>query len=301
MRISTNSITQQGLEAMLRQQTELAKTQLQVSSGKRIQTPSDDPIGAVKMLDLQRQIGLSQQYQDNADVADSRLSTTDGALKSAGDIMQRIRELAVQALNDTNSNESRQGIAEEITQLNQTLVALANTTDSNGEYLFSGYQSDVQPFDTTTFAYNGDGGQRQLRVSDGYLVAINEPGDDLFITQTVAGPNQAIFQTIQDFTDSLTNGTVGTAPNDGDFLANMDYAMDASLDARTRIGTRQNAVEQQREINDSSQFSMTTTLSQIEDLDYAEAITQLNLKSVGLQAAQQVYVKVQGLSLFNFL
>ena len=77
--------------------------------------------------------------------------------------------------------------------------------------------------------------------------------------------------------------------------------MDASLDARTRIGTRQNAVEQQREINDSSQFSMTTTLSQIEDLDYAEAITQLNLKSVGLQAAQQVYVKVQGLSLFNFL
>ena len=84
MRISTNSITQQGLEAMLRQQNELAKTQLQVSSGKRIQTPSDDPIGAVKMLDLQRQIGLSQQYQDNADVADSRLSTTDGTLKSAG-------------------------------------------------------------------------------------------------------------------------------------------------------------------------------------------------------------------------
>ena len=77
--------------------------------------------------------------------------------------------------------------------------------------------------------------------------------------------------------------------------------MDASLDARTRIGTRQNAVEQQREINDSSQFSMTTTLSQIEDLDYAEAITQLNLQSAGLQAAQQVYVKVQGLSLFNFL
>jgi len=301
MRISTNSITQQGLEAMLRQQNELAKTQLQVSSGKRIQTPSDDPIGAVKMLDLQRQIGLSQQYQDNADVADSRLSTTDGTLKSVGDIMQRIRELAVQALNDTNSDESRQGIGEEINQLNETLVALANTTDANGEYIFSGYQSDVQPFDTATFAYNGDGGQRQLRVSDGYLVEINEPGNDLFVTQTVAGPNQAIFQTIQDFTTALNNGTVGTAPNDGDFLANMDYAMDSSLDARTRVGTRQNAIEMQRDINESSQFSMTTTLSQIEDLDYAEAITELNKQSVGLQAAQQVYVKVQGLSLFNFL
>src|SRR5690554_5678475 len=129
MRISTNYMTQQGLEAMLRQQSDLAKTQLQVSTGKRILTPSDDPIGAVKMLELQRQIGLSQQYQDNADVADSRLSITDGLLKSSGDIMQRIRELAVQGLNDTNDASARQGIAEEINQLNSALVALANSTD----------------------------------------------------------------------------------------------------------------------------------------------------------------------------
>lgn len=301
MRISTNYITQQSLEAMLRQQNELAKTQLQVSTTKRILTPSDDPIGAVKMLDLQRQIGLTKQYQDNADVADSRLSTTDGILKSAGDIMQRIRELAVQGLNDTNSDSARQGIAEEINQLNSALIALVNSTDANGEYFFSGYQSDVQPFDTTTFAYNGDGGQRQLRVSDGYLVEINEPGNTLFVTQTVAGPNQAIFQTIQDFSDALANGTVGTGPNNGDFLANMDYAMDASLEARTRIGTRQNAIDMQRDINESSQFSLETTLTQIEGLDMAEAISRLNLQSVGLQAAQQVYVKVQGLSLFNYL
>lgn len=301
MRISTNYMTHQSLEAMLRQQSDLAKTQVQISTGKRIQTPSDDPIGAVKMLELQRQIGLSQQYKDNADVADSRLSVTDGLLKSAGDIMQRIRELAVRGLNDTHSDSARQGIAEEINQLNSSLIALANSTDANGEYIFSGYQSDVQPFDTTTYAYQGDDGQRQLRVSDGYLVSINEPGSDLFIAQTVAGPNQAVFQTIADFSTALSNGTVGTAPNDGDFLSNMDYAMDASLEARTRIGTKQNAIEMQREINDSSQFSLQTTLTQIEGLDYAEAISRLNLQSVGLQAAQLVYVKVQGLSLFNYL
>src|SRR5690554_995956 len=141
MRISTNYMTHQSLEAMLRQQSDLAKTQVQISTGKRIQTPSDDPIGAVKMLELQRQIGLSQQYQDNADVADSRLNVTDGLLKSAGDIMQRIRQLAVQGLNDTHSDSARQGIAEEINQLNSSLLALANSTDANGEYVFSGYQS----------------------------------------------------------------------------------------------------------------------------------------------------------------
>lgn len=301
MRISTNYMTQQSLEAMLRQQSDLAKTELQISTGKRILTPSDDPIGAVKMLELQRQIGLSQQYQDNADVADSRLSVTEGLLKSAGDIMQRIRELAVKGLNDTNDANSRQAIAEEINQLNSSLIALANSTDANGEYIFSGYQSDVQPFDTATYAYNGDGGQRQLRVSDGYLVSINEPGSDLFIAQTVGGLDQAIFQTIADFSTALSNGTVGTAPNDGDFLSNMDYAMEALLEARTRIGAKQNVIEQQREINDSSQLSLQTILTQIEDLDYAEAISRLNMQSVGLQAAQQVYVKVQGLSLFNYL
>ena len=159
----------------------------------------------------------------------------------------------------------------------------------------------MQAFNPTTFAYGGDSGQRNVRVGDGYLVEINEPGDQVFNSVTVAGPTQAVFQTIQDFAAALNANTVGTAPNDGDFLTNMDTAMDAVAIARTRVGARMNAVDLQREINGDTKFNMENTLSLIQDLDYSEAISRLNLQLTGLQAAQQAYVRVQGLSLFNFL
>lgn len=301
MRISTSYIQQQSVDAMLRQQTELAKTQQQVSTGERIQSPSDDPVAAVRILGIERDLNLTQQYQSNADVAENKLNISDGVLTSAVDIMQRIRELAVQGLNDTNDANARAGIAEEISQLNRTLVSLANTTDANGEYLFSGYQSNTQAFDPTTYAYNGDSGQRNVRVGGGYLVEISDPGDQIFVSTKLDGNTQAIFQTIDDFATALSNNTVGTAPNNGDFLSNVDTALNRVFQTRTSVGTRLNAIDQQRAINEASIASLESNLSQLKDLDYTEALTRLNQQSIGLQAAQQAYVKVQGLSLFNFI
>ncbi|GAB4288228.1 MAG: flagellar hook-associated protein FlgL [Methylophaga sp.] len=301
MRISTTYIQQQSVDAMLRQQTELAKTQEQVSTGQRILSPSDDPIAAVRVLGIERDLNLIEQYQSNAEMAEDKLRVTDGVLGSAIDIMQRIRELAVQGLNDTNDASARTAIADEMTQLKNSLLNIANTTDANGEYLFSGYQSNTQAFDSTTYAYNGDSGQRNIRVGSGFLVEITQPGDEIFVSTNINGTTQAIFQTIDDFTTALNNNDVSTAPNNGDFLTNMDTALEQVLGARTNIGTRLNAIDQQRAVNEASIASLETTRSQLKDLDYAEAITQLNQQAVGLQAAQQAYVKVQGLSLFNFI
>jgi flagellar hook-associated protein 3 FlgL len=244
---------------------------------------------------------LTDQYLDNADIAESKLEVTEGVLTSAGDILQRIRELAVQGLSDTNSATSRQGIAAEIEQLNEELLGLSNTRDTNGESLFSGYQTDVDAFDSTTYAYNGDSGQRNIRVGDGYLVEVNEPGNQIFVPTVVAGGTQAIFQTIDEFVTALNSNTVGTAPNDGDFLTNVDAALDASLLARTRIGTRLNAINQQKEINEEIKYSNQALLADVRDLDYAEAISRLDIQLTGLEAAQQSFVRVQNLSLFNFL
>jgi flagellar hook-associated protein 3 FlgL len=302
MRISTNYIQQQSVDAMLNQQSALAKTQNQVSTGLRFQSASEDPVAAVKVLDLERQINLTQQYIDNGSVAENKLSVTDGVLSSATDILQRIRELGIQALNDINDGDARTAISEEIIQLNEALVGLANTNDESGQSIFSGYQTDVDAFDATSpFAYNGDSGQRNIRIGDGFLVEVNETGNDVFITDTVAGPAQAIFQTIADFATALTSNTVGVAPNDGDFLTNMTSALDSTYSAQTRVGARLNAIDTQKTINEDIKFRDEATVAEFRDLDYAEAITRLNLQSTGLQAAQQAYVKVQGLSLFNYL
>ncbi len=304
MRISTSYIQQQNLTSMLDQQAQLLDTQNQVSTGQRFTNASEDPISAVRVLDIERQMNLNEQYLRNADTAESKLEATDGVLESASSILQRIRELAVQALNDTNSDGSRDGIAEEVEQLNEALLGLANTRDANGEALFSGYQSDQLAFNETTYAYQGDDGQRSVRVGDSYLVEINESGSDVFVTDVTAaagGGTQPIFETIDNFVTALRNNTVDTAPNDIEFLQNIDAGMDSVFAARSRVGTRLNGIESQRSINTDVKASNEALLSDIRDLDYAEAISRLNIQITGLQAAQQSYVAVQNLSLFNFI
>ena len=307
MRVSSSYMSQQALNAMLEQQSELGKTQLKITTGKNILSPSEDPVGAIKMLDLERQLNLTGQYLDNSDTADNKLSVTESLVESSTQILQRIRELAVQGLNNTNDPGAQKATAEEINQLNQSLLGIANTKDSNGEYIFSGYETDVKPFSSVTSGYiptspgAGDG-QRHIRVSEGYSVKVNEPGNQVFEAShdTVVG-GQSIFQTINDFVADLNANTVGAASANGDVLNNIDSSLDKILSARTRVGSRMNAVEQQRDINESIKFSSEKMLSQVQDLDYASAISQLNLQMTGLSAAQQAFVKVQGLSLFNYL
>jgi flagellar hook-associated protein 3 FlgL len=301
MRISTSYIQQQSVDTMLRQQKQLADTQLQVSTGQRVLSPSDDPIAAVKILGLEREKNINEQYLLNADVAEAKISKAETTLSSATDLIQRIRELAIQGLNDSNDASARAGIAEEVRELNKSLVSLANTTDANGEYLFSGYQSFTQAFDPTTFAYNGDSGERHLRVGSDYTVEVNEPGDAIFVQTNADASVQSIFQTIDDFATALSTNTVGTGPNDGEFLDNMNTSIDSLTSARARMGSKMNAIDQQRSINNDGLTSLDTSLTKLKDLDYAEAISRLNAQTTGLQAAQQAYVKVQGLSLFNFL
>ena len=180
MRISTNSIFDQNLAAILNQQSNVARTQQQVSTGERFSVPSQDPSGAVQALNIQREQGLAEQYQKNADRATTRLEIEDSNLESSVDILQRVRELAVQGLNDTNTTSDRQAIASEINQLNEQLFSIANTRDSNGDYLFSGYANGTQPYETILGEYQGDEGQRNFKVGSGVFIETNDAGNKVF-------------------------------------------------------------------------------------------------------------------------
>lgn len=394
MRISTSYLFDQNLSAMLNQQTALAKTQLQISTGKRILTPSDDPAGSVQMLKLQREVSVTEQYLVNADKAENKLAIEEGTLQGATDALQRIRELAVQGLNDSNTQSDRQAIAAEINQLNDQLMAIANTRDSDGNYLFSGFKSNTQPYDNINGSYQGDEGQRNLKIGAGVLLETNDPGSQVFgaeviaTTVTTAGAttveitnssgvadtfppitftyqagnqyqvdyastppvsatfnytageevdlssldsdfptltvklsgapavgdtvvvekavtqnNQSTFTTINDFANALIANNVGAnnSPNNGDFLTNISASLASVIDTQSKIGARLNSIDLQREVNETVSFNMQKTLSEVQDLDYAEAISRLALQELGLQAAQQTFVRVQGLSLFNYL
>ncbi|MCU7845535.1 MAG: flagellar hook-associated protein FlgL [Candidatus Thiodiazotropha sp. (ex Monitilora ramsayi)] len=299
-RISTAMLFERGVNSMLTQQAKLSQTQMQVASGKRILSPKDDPVGAAYALDLRAAISLTEQYQSNADRARARLELQEASLKGVDDLIPRVIELTVQGLNDSNSASDRRAIAQELRQINDEMMALANTKDSNGEYIFAGYDADGIPFANPAdgvFTYSGDAGTRTLQISATRQIQDRENGFDTFMDiETSTGGKRNLFETVH----GIIAGLEADAPNDV-LLDDMNLIQEHIADTRTRGGARLNSIDEQKSVNDQFILTMQTALSETEDLDLAEAISRFEQELVALQAAQQTFNMVQGLSLFKFL
>ena len=300
MRISTSMMQRLAVNAMLDRQADLSKTQQQLATGRGILTPSDDPAGSTQVLRFQQEIGMTKQYQRNTERAIGRLELEESILSGISDSLHRVRELAVQGLNDTNNASNRLALAEEVRHRLDEVFKLANTKDGNGEYLFSGFRGKTEPFVDAgggVFNYVGDRGQRQVQISATRQVETSDSGFDLFMDIPFSGGgSQDIFATI----DSLATSLEANAPN-GNSLTDIDSALENMFTARAGIGSRLNTIDAQRNINEQYLVQMEGELSNIQDLDYAEAIGRLNLQLSGLQASQASFERVQNLSLFNFL
>lgn len=405
IRVSTSQTFNQGTNAILDNQSRVAQTQLQLSTGKRILKPSDDPIGTAVALNLRQQIDNATQYISNGQSAETRLEIEESSLSNVSDILGRVRDLALQGANGTLNYDDRKAIAIEIEQRFKELVGLANTQLSSGEYLFSGYSTNVQPFTrngTGSVVYNGDQGVQMVNVNSTVQVENGNSGDAVFMdittgngafvttgdannlgtgvisTATLSDPTAYVGDnyTVDFSLDSAGNlvyqvtgantGPVYTAPlprfdenaqvtfngitysisgvpSDGDSftvepsysqdmfttinqivsalrlptdtstnqasflnalnvgMQNLDQAIKHVDEVRASVGSRLNVIESERNINESLVVESKSALSLIEDLDYAEAITELNKRTLALQAAQQSFVKIQGLSLFEFI
>lgn len=288
---------------MLDQQSRLQQTQLQLSTGKKLLTPSDDPAAAARSIELNQGIMQTEQYQGNINAARQRIALEDGVLQNAVDALHRIKELGIQGLNDTNSPSDRIIIATEMETLNEHLVGLANTRNANGEYLFSGFKSTTQPFSKNTaggYTYSGDANQRTLQIAENRQIADGDPGVNVFGTPSnslpAAGANGNIFEAIARFASDLRSNSPDPAS-----LDDVSSALDKMLTVEASVGVRLNALDSQESVNADAVLNMKTVLSATEDLDYAEAISKYNLQTVSLQAAQQAFTQVKKLSLFNYL
>ncbi|VAW73577.1 Flagellar hook-associated protein FlgL [hydrothermal vent metagenome] len=300
MRIGTLNMFRQGVDAILERQTDLFRTQQQLSSGKRINRPSDDPSGAAQLVGLSDSLDVTRQYQRNINAIRSRLELEDVSLASIGDALQRVRELTVQGLNDSNGAEARSAMALEVRQILDEIRGLANRTDAAGEYLFSGFQGQTAPFlddGVGNFSYVGDQGQRLIQVGSSRQIADGNSGFDVFMKiPAVGGGYEDVFSTLYNLAADLD----ANAPN-GASVDQLDNAMENLLGFRATAGARLNAVDRQETTNVALIEQLENTRSIIEDVDFAEAASRLNLQSVTLQAAQQAFLRVQDLNLFNFL
>jgi flagellar hook-associated protein 3 FlgL len=184
MRISTAEITSQAIQAIDNQSSALQTTQNEVSTGLAVQNAADNPVAASQIVQLSQQQAQLTQYGTNLQSAQTRLSLEESSLSSATTTLQSIRDLAVQAGDATLNDSDRAQIATQIQTQIQALIGTANTQDSNGEYLFSGYSSQTQPFVTDSagnVSYEGDSGSRLIQVSPNQSVADSDTGATAFM------------------------------------------------------------------------------------------------------------------------
>jgi flagellar hook-associated protein 3 FlgL len=184
MRISTLQSFNKGLDSILDNQIQVNKTQQQVSTGKRVLTPSDDPIAATKILQLQQDASLREQFGKNMAGAEGRLTLEETQLAGITDNLTRLKELTINAGGGSQIISDRQNIAFEVRQILESTVDLMNGKDAGGEYLFGGFKGGTEPFqknESGRYDYKGDEGQRFISIASSTTVATGDSGKDLFV------------------------------------------------------------------------------------------------------------------------
>ncbi|MBL8390341.1 MAG: flagellar hook-associated protein FlgL [Candidatus Accumulibacter sp.] len=190
MRISTSQIYAAGANGIERRQSQLLKLQEQLSSGRRLLTPADDPVAAARALEVTQAKEIGAQYARNQGIATDRLQLVDGQLTSLTEVLQSVRSRVIQAGNTVLSDTDRQAIASELEARFEEMLGIANSRSAEGEYLFSGHRGSTMPFArgaavppaTTGFvSYSGDHGERLLQVAAAQQMATGVAGSDLFM------------------------------------------------------------------------------------------------------------------------
>lgn len=309
MRVSTNMIYDQGVRALQMQSAALLYTGQQIATGRKILTPADDPVASARALDVTQSRSVNEQFITNQGYAEDALKLVEGQLVGAGEIIQYARDRVLAAGNPALSDSDRQSIATDLKAQFDAMLAVANTRDANGDYLFAGYRSDAAPFEKTTVTstdpadplsfdsaiYAGDQGTRTMQVSSSRFMPVSFGGETVF-----GGGDDSVFAVMGRFIEALESGTdvsgaVSTA------LGGLDTSLDNVLTTRAQIGSQLVEVEQLGFIGSDLDLQYASTLSDLQDLDYNEAISRLTQQQTYLQAAQQSFLKTTGLSLFNYL
>jgi len=300
MRISTQTLFENGGARISDLQTSLARTQQQIASGRRILTPADDPIAAARALELTQSQSINTQHGDNRKYAKSALSAVEGTLSNVTELLQNVRATVISADNGLFSDADRRAIATELRGRFDALLGMANSRDGMGEYMFAGFQNTTPPFSkdaSNAVTYEGDQGQRMLQVDATRQMAVSNPGQAIF-----QGGGQDIFKTLNDLINQLnTPGTMGLATGLATAKGNIDEAMENVMTVRVSLGTRLQELDALDYAGEDRDLQYSQTLSELQDLDYAKAITQLSQQQFTLEAAQQSFVKTSSLSLFSFL
>ncbi len=335
MRVSTNLQFYSGTQNLLNNQGALNKLQNQLSTGRKVMTPSDDPVAATRALLVDQSRSLNKQFMNSQDAALTQLGMTDSLMGNVTDSLQSVLGRAVQGGNAANSDAERGMIATDLRQQLYALVDQANTKSASGDYIFGGYRSNGAPFSVSNasshdgyVSYQGDGGSQRLQVESSMTVGITENGSETFMRvlnkdgspatqpdidpltglQVIDGSGNpqtkpvSVFDAVKRMIDYLETPTATASKNEYDgALDNLNSALDHISRARASVGARETQLTALKAASDDLDTQYQSTLSGLQDLDYTSAISKFTQQNTQLQAAQQTFMKVTQTNLFSML
>jgi flagellar hook-associated protein 3 FlgL len=407
MRISTGQLYDRSIQSVLENQGDLSDIQQQLSSGKRILRPSDDPVGAAQVVRLTEEIDLIEQYKKNSNLLTNSLEQEETVLRSINDAVNRARVLMVQSGNGIVGEQDRDAISIEIGQIRDQVFDLMNARNPAGEYIFAGFESAAPAFSFNPsasgnkYSFEGDAGVNKIQISDTVRVQVNNSGKEVFedvLTRskaTISGSvgvtsasldiaqqasfdkfhrenfdavtaannqfrvtlvsatqaqisnvgtgaiidtkeftsgtpfsfnglsfdiegsvgntvdfalaepvKQNIAETLNNFVNalsspSISNGAFQDALTDA--LEATDNSLASIASGISQLGGRGNITDAVLASNLDLEIANKTARSNIEEVDYAEAVSELSRQEAALQAAQATFSRVTGTSLFDFI
>ena len=293
MRVTDKSIANNNLIAMQRNLERLAKLQQEASSGLKINSPGDDPVGAQKALQLQGTLSDNTQYARNIVTGTAWLGQADNAMSTMGDVVSRAHEIAMQMSTGTMSADNRNAAVSEVTQLTAQMVQLGNT-QVGGKYIFGGFNNDTPPFDATG-AFTGTDDAVNVQVGKNSQVAMNYSGGKL-LNGTAGGVD--VFAELQNLSTALsTNNQSGLQGS----LTTLDAAQTQIVTARADMGSRMVRVENATTTLDSMNVTLNADLSGTQNADIIKTYTDLTSQQTAYQASLTATSKISQLSLLNYL
>lgn len=304
MRVTQSMLSSNMLRNLNTSYNKMSKYQNMLDSGSVITRPSDDPVVAVKGMGYRIDLDKNQQYQRNLRDANTWLDTTDEAFDQVGEALKRVKELIVQAANDTNTADDRQKINAEMQQIKGQLRDIANTKVGEN-YIFSGTHTNQPLYDGTGSPNSAitTGGQKpiEINVFDGITMNINTPGADLF--NDIDGFMTHVTTLFESgATGAEIGNTLGLEVTSGtNKIPGLDSIYENTLTLRADVGARQNRVEMMENRLSLQEVNVTKQLSKNEDTDYAKTITDMVTQESIHQAALSVGAKIIQQTLVDFI
>jgi flagellar hook-associated protein 3 FlgL len=272
----------------------LYKRTLEVSSGKKLRNPSEDPVGSSRVLRIRDSMSRINQYYRNIHHASTHLASTSEALNALQNMIHSVSEKAAYGLNGLHSQESREAIATDLEGLAKNMLRLSEAS-IDGKRIFSGSQVLTDPYrlEDGAYVYQGDDAELMVEVAEGLKIQTNIPGADVF-----SGAGSDIINTVMRMAQYLRAGDLDAM---GALLSNVNQATRAVDVARTIVGQNMNQLDTTKSRHDQQLFNLTAEIAGIEDADLAESISGMVQNETALRAALNAGARIQQSSLFDIL